>query len=92
MKRTAFLIVLAAALLGVIVVANVVSDEVSWQSSDYLIAALMLAFLIGGIEAIARLVKHRFKRGLLILFLLTIFFLIYIELAVGIFGSPLAGS
>ena len=68
------------------------STEIQWDLADYLVAAVLLTAAVIGVELI--LIFNLSKRQqlvLLIVFLLS-FLLLWAELAVGIFGSPLAGS
>lgn len=68
------------------------TNEVNWRLIDFIVAAVLLlgAGLI--IEIILRKVKGQKYRIVLFLVLLLVFFLIWSELAVGIFGTPLSGS
>tara|TARA_R110002012_G_scaffold221001_1_gene392609 strand:+ start:664 stop:954 length:291 start_codon:yes stop_codon:yes gene_type:complete len=68
------------------------SDQVNWSIFDFLIAGLLFygtGFLL---ELIFRKVTTRKRRTILIICLFLVALLIWIELAVGIFGSPIAGS
>jgi len=68
------------------------SDQVNWSIFDFLIAGFLLygtGFLL---ELIFRKVTTRKKRTVLICGLFIILILIWIELAVGVFESPIAGS
>jgi hypothetical protein len=66
------------------------SREVNWQLFDYLVAALLLTILFVGIEVIKKLKSK--KRYFVLAFFLIIMILIWIELAVGIFNSPISGT
>ena len=69
-----------------------VSNEVNWSSSDFVIMGILL-FLTGLAINFAlskfKTLKSRIIACAVILFIL---FVIWAELAVGIFGSPFAGS
>ena len=68
------------------------TSEVDWSLFDFVI---MGGLLLGtGIlcELVLRNVKSLKSRIILITVLLVVLFLIWAELAVGIFGTPLAGS
>lgn len=66
------------------------SDEVNWNWFDFLIMGVLL-FGTGLIyELFIKRVKNKQKRMLLALALAITFLLIWAELAVGIFGSPIA--
>lgn len=69
-----------------------VTDEVNWTSSDFVIGGFLLATLGLGIEAAVRFLRGwraRLIAGGIVLF---VFMVIWAELAVGLFGSPFAGS
>ncbi|WP_228437917.1 hypothetical protein [Chryseobacterium sp. 7] len=73
-------------------VGNLISKEVNWSASDFLIAGALLfttAFLINLVRS---RIKKRYQRILISVFILLALALIWIELAVGIFGSPFAGN
>ena len=68
------------------------THEVQWDSFDFLVMGTLL-FIAGTlIEVILRLTKAPLSRFLFITGIIVIFLLIWAELAVGIFGSPFAGS
>ncbi len=69
-----------------------ISAEVNWTGFDFLVMAILLAGLGLMIEFVLRKVKKKNRRIAMIAIVLFVFFLIYAELAVGIFGSPFAGS
>jgi ABC-type cobalt transport system substrate-binding protein len=68
------------------------SNEVNWSSSDFIIAECLLLGTGLILELIIRKVNKKRTRIMLIIVILTILLLIWLELAVGIFGTPLAGS
>lgn len=68
------------------------SNEVNWRLIDFIVAAVLLLGAGLSIEIILRKVKGQKYRIVLFLVLLLVFFLIWSELAVGIFGTPLSGS
>lgn len=94
MKNKRLLIILssAATLLTVPYFAMQFTDEVDWDIMDFTIMGILL-FGTGFIcEFIMRMVKSTQIRIIFCGAILLIFFLIWAELAVGIFGSPFAGS
>ena len=69
-----------------------VSNEVNWSSSDFVIMGILL-FLSGlAINFALSKLKTRKSKILACAIILLILFLIWAELAVGIFGTPFAGS
>ena len=66
--------------------------EVNWTGGDFLVMGLILAVVGLLIEGILRLFKQRRKRIVLGAVVVVLFLLLWAELAVGIFGTPFAGS
>jgi hypothetical protein len=82
----------AAGLLLVPFIAMQFSDQVKWGAFDFLVAALLLFGFGLLIEMVLRKIKKTGHRILVCGGLLLVLLLIWAELAVGIFGTPLAGS
>lgn len=68
------------------------SNEVNWSLLDFVIAFILLSSLGIGLYAISLNFKSRRKRIFYFLFVLVTFALVWGELAVGIFNTPLAGN
>jgi len=69
-----------------------VSNEVNWTLSDFVIGGVIL-FTFGLIVAFAaRNIRKQSTRLIVIGIILLILLLLWGELAVGIFGTPFAGS
>ena len=92
MKRIVILLAVVAAVLLVPLVAMQFSDEVRWTLSDFAVAGLLLLATGGSIEIVLRKIKNVSYRKIAIALILLAFVLIWIELAVGIFGTPVSGS
>lgn len=91
-KRLIIILATAAILLTVPFIAMQVTNEVNWTSSDFLIMGILL-FGTGLLcELFMRKVKSIKNRIIACGVVLLVFFLIWAELAVGIFGTPFAGS
>jgi ABC-type Mn2+/Zn2+ transport system permease subunit len=91
-KRFIGILLTVAFLLLIPLTAMQFTNEVDWSLFDFVI---MGGLLLGtGIlcELVLRNVKSLKSRTILITVLLVVLFLIWAELAVGIFGTPLAGS
>jgi hypothetical protein len=79
-------------LLLVPFVAMQFSDEVKWTPFDFMVVGVLLfgtGFLC---ELVLRKVKTRQTRIIMVAAILLLLFLVWAELAVGIFGTPFAGS
>lgn len=91
-KRLKILLVFASLILSVPLIAMQFTDEVNWSLRDFAIMGVLLfgtGILIEFILSKVKDLKFRFIIGGAVLL---IALLIWAELAVGIFGTPLAGS
>jgi len=91
-KRLALLLITGCILLSIPLIAMQFTEEVNWNLRDF---AIMGVLLFGSgilIELILRKVKDLKFRFIIGGAVLLISFLIWAELAVGIFGTPFAGS
>jgi hypothetical protein len=93
-KNQSLIIILgiATALLCVPLLAMQFTKEVNWNAADFLIGGVLLygtGFLV---EMALRKFKTNKSRILAVLSILFMLFLIWAELAVGIFGTPFAGN
>lgn len=68
------------------------TDDVRWNAVDFVVAGVLLLGTGFLIELSIRLVKNIGYRIVLCGALLVALFLVWAELAVGIFGTPLTGS
>lgn len=91
-KRFILILATAAALLSIPFIAMQISNEVDWNAADFVIMGMLLFGTGALIELVLRKVKSVTNRLIICGGVLLAFFLIWAELAVGIFGSPIAGS
>lgn len=94
MKNTRLEIILSVVgvLLLIPLVAMQFTDEVDWDVRDFIIMGVLLLGTGLLLELVLRKVKSLKNKILIGGAILLGFFLIWAELAVGIFGTPLAGS
>jgi len=86
-------IVLSVALLLLIpLIAMQFTDEVNWSLFDFIVAGVLLLGTGLLCEFVIRKVNKIKYRIAICAALLAALFLIWVELAVGIFGTPFAGS
>lgn len=91
-KKWMFLPLAAPGLLLIPLIVMLVGGEMLWNGFDFLVAGILL-FLGGtGITLILTKVEKPQYRILWIALVLLILFLVWAELAVGIFGTPFSGS
>jgi hypothetical protein len=91
-KRIILVVLAAALILLVPLLAMQFTDEVAWDLADFAVAG---ALLVGtGVIYVlsARMVSNARYRVVLGLALAVALFLVWAELAVGIFGTPFAGT
>ena len=91
-KRLIGIVLTALALLAVPLIAMQFSSEVNWGGFDFLGAGGLLLGSGLTCEFILRKTQKTRLRIALVAGVLVVLFLIWAELAVGIFGTPLAGS
>ena len=68
------------------------TNEVNWSVMDFVMAGILLFGASLVIEFVLRKVKSTKHRILLCVIIIVTLLLIWTELAVGIFGSPVAGN
>ncbi|MNK55028.1 hypothetical protein D3C87_740280 [compost metagenome] len=81
-----------ALILAIPLVAMQFTNEVDWKLFDFIIMGTLLTLTGLAIELVTRKVKSAQWKFLICALILFILFLIWAELAVGIFGTPFAGS
>jgi len=91
-KRLAGIIGLVAFLLTIPAIAMQFTNEVNWSASDFVVAGALLLSTGLIIELALRKIKKMPYRLITAAVILFIAFLIWAELAVGIFGTPWAGQ
>ena len=91
-KRLIVILIAIVLILLIPLIAMQFTDEVNWTLSDFLVMGFLLISTSLLCELIIRKVSKINWRIALCLVLLLLFFLIWAELAVGIFGTPFAGQ
>ena len=92
-NKRLFVIVLTVALLLLIpFIAMQFTNEVNWTLSDFVVAGVLLLGTGLLCELVLRNVKKTGHRMAICAVLLAALFLVWAELAVGIFGTPFAGQ
>ena len=69
-----------------------VSNEVNWSFFDFIVMGILILSMSFGIKQVIMTTKNTNYRVLIIGMILVVFILIWVELAVGIFDTPFAGS
>ena len=82
---------ITVAVLLVVFLASLLSDQVTWFIYDFLISGGLI-FVFATIETILWNKLKSKHRLFVVLFVLLVFLILWAEMAVGLFDSPLAGS
>lgn len=80
------------ALLSIPLIAMQFTDEVQWELGDFILMFILLSSAGFAIAIVINKVKTNPMRFFIIVAVLLALILLWMELAVGIFGSPIAGS
>lgn len=91
-RRLGIMATVIAGILAIPFIAMQFTKAVNWTAFDFGAAALLFIATAAGIEMVIRFIAHRQTRYLLYAGILLALLLVWAELAVGIFGSPLAGN
>lgn len=91
-KRLIIIMASVVALLLVPLIAMQFTNEVDWKLADFIIMGILLMGTGLSCEFVLRKERSTKNRILVCGVILLVFFLIWAELAVGIFGTPFAGS
>lgn len=91
-KRLKIIVLVVALLLLIPLIAMRFTDEVDWTLSDFIAAAILLLGTGLLCELVLRKVTKVKLRFALCAALLVLLLLTWAELAVGVFGTPFAGS
>ena len=68
------------------------TNEVNWTISDFLVMGILLFTTVLTIDFLLKKFKTLKSRLILIVGIVVLLALVWAEMAVGIFGSPIAGS
>jgi len=91
-KKHLVLGVIILCILSIPLIAMQFSTEVNWSISDFVIAAiLLLSFALIGDFARRKLSSFKYRYFVYLLIILC-FLLLWAEMAVGIFNTPISGS
>lgn len=91
-KRLIIICSIAGILLLIPLIAMQFTDEVKWSGFDFLIMGILLMGTGLTCELILRKVTSSSNRIILCVAVVAMLILAWMELAVGIFGTPFAGS
>ncbi|ARS38942.1 hypothetical protein CA265_04310 [Sphingobacteriaceae bacterium GW460-11-11-14-LB5] len=90
--RITIILSVIASILAIPLVAMQFTNEVQWDTRDFAVMGTLLLSTGLAIELVFRNLKTGILRTVILVAILLALFLIWAELAVGIFGTPFAGS
>ena len=91
-KRLIIILSIVVCILFIPLIAMQFTDEVNWTLADFIIGGILLFGFGFLIDLVFRKLNTSRHKVLIISILILALILIWMELAVGIFNSPLAGS
>ena len=91
-KHFFLIVVVVFGILLIPFIAMQVTEEVNWSAFDFIIMGGMLLSTGVLMEVLIRKIKNKTTRFVLLGLSLLVFLLLWAEMAVGIFGSPISGS
>ena len=71
---------------------NIFSNQVNWSLFDFIVMGFLMGLTGLSIHFIIEKLRNKTFKIVTIIFALIIFLMIWVELAVGVFGSPITGS
>ena len=91
-QRSTLLYSIPFVILSIPLMAMQFTEEVNWTISDFLVMGILLFTTVFTIDFVLKKFKTLKSQLILIVGIVVLLALVWAELAVGIFGSPLAGS
>ena len=79
-------------LLFIPLIGNLFSNQVNWSLFDFIVIGILLVLAGLSIHFILEKVRNKILRIVPIIFVIIIILMIWAELAIGVFGSQIAGS
>ena len=91
-KNLLIILPIVVALLLIPFIAMQFTAEVNWNLMDFVVAGILLFGISFTIDYVIRKTAKTNYRFAIIIAVILLFILIWVELAVGLFGTPFAGS
>jgi len=91
-KKLIGIVAIVSIILLVPFIAMQFSHDVIWTTADFIIAGILLTATGLVLEFIIRKIRNKESRMIWYIFVTALLILTWMELAVGIFGTPFAGS
>ncbi|MGR3809362.1 hypothetical protein [Jiulongibacter sp. NS-SX5] len=91
-KRYKLFLASVPLLLMIPLMGNLFSSQVNWSFFDFIVMGSLLLIGFSSLELLLKKFKTPSTRLFIVCLILALFLLIWAELAVGILGTPFAGS
>ncbi len=91
-KRLQFILLIIAIILFIPFLGSLFSDQVHWTLTDFLTAGALLLSAGLAVNWVFEKVHKPMNRAIYLSLIFLVLFLLWLELSVGVFGSPIAGS
>ncbi|WP_395046217.1 hypothetical protein [Flavobacterium sp.] len=91
-KRLLIMLLGITGILLIPAIAMLFTNEVNWSIGDFVVMGTLLLTVVLATEFILRKISDKKYRIAIITLLIILFLLLWVELAVGLFNSPIAGS
>ncbi|MCP4801324.1 MAG: hypothetical protein GY891_00550 [Bacteroidetes bacterium] len=85
-------VIIVILLLSIPLIAMQFTDSVIWSMADFILAGIIIFSVTQLILVVLKTAKYPKIKVILVTLIITILFLTWIELTVGIFGTPIAGN
>lgn len=91
-QKTLAIFAVPVLLLVIASLGNLFVEGWNWSLSDFSVAGFLLFGTAGLISLVRTVIKNKSFKFLIIFTIIAILVLVWMELAVGIFGTPFAGN
>ena len=91
-KRFLFMLSIAFGLFMVPLIARQFTQTVNWSVNDFIVMGILLLSTSLFCELVVRNIQKIYFRIILVIAVLLLILLIWVELAVGVIGTPFAGN
>ena len=85
-------VIIIILLLSIPLITMQFNNNVIWSVADFILAGIIIFSVTQLILVLLKTTKHPKIKVILVTLIIVLFLLIWIELAVGIFGTPVAGN
>lgn len=92
LRRIKIILLITAGILLIPLIGNFTTESVNFQLGDFIAAAILIFSLGMSIDLANQKLRNSKYRYWIVGLIILLFLLLWAELAVGIFGTPFAGS